>query len=431
MGKAIQTSDSFGGLFRKHMDRPSPSERFKSPLSATFLALALGAITAAAEPNKGAVATFLAQDPVSARLTGMSADGRVQFTSNDKSLTVATQDLVSWGRRTQRERGTQILLADGSVLVADVIDMDRDALRVESRIWAETRIPLKYLSGIVFYPPYRPLERDRLIDRIRTSRSSSDQLLLEGGDIVEGTLLANQHDQFRWETSAGLISIGVERVRAMIFNKSLIEPTIKPKSYVLIGTRNGSLFATRSAEVSGSAGQLNLIGGVRIKSFKDVNVLNEIVSLRTLSDRVTYLSDLQPAGYKHVPALAIDWPYRNDRNVLGGQLRTAAAIYTKGLGMHSTSRITYRLDENYRRFEAEIGIDDQSRGQGSVNFRVFTRGDDEWKIAYLSPIVRGGGPPISTTLELSGVRGITLVVDFADRGDQLDYANWLNARLIK
>ena len=31
----------------------------------------------------------------------------------------------------------------------------------------------------------------------------------------------------------------------------------------------------------------------------------------------------------------------------------------------------------------------------------------------------------------SGAEMITLTVDFADRGDELDHADWLDARLIK
>ena len=33
-------------------------------------------------------------------------------------------------------------------------------------------------------------------------------------------------------------------------------------------------------------------------------------------------------------------------------------------------------------------------------------------------------------VDVSGVKRLRLVVDFADRGDELDYADWLEARLV-
>ena len=53
-----------------------------------------------------------------------------------------------------------------------------------------------------------------------------------------------------------------------------------------------------------------------------------------------------------------------------------------------------------------------------------------WVLAYQSPIVRGGQPPLPISVDVSGAQRLALIVGFADRGDQLDYANWLNARLI-
>jgi hypothetical protein len=50
---------------------------------------------------------------------------------------------------------------------------------------------------------------------------------------------------------------------------------------------------------------------------------------------------------------------------------------------------------------------------------------------YESPIVRGSNQPIPISVDVAGVQRMALIVDFAERGDALDYANWLNARLIE
>ncbi|MCE9544380.1 MAG: NPCBM/NEW2 domain-containing protein, partial [Planctomycetia bacterium] len=144
-----------------------------------------------------------------------------------------------------------------------------------------------------------------------------------------------------------------------------------------------------------------------------------------------YLSDLEAAGFRHTPYLSLSWPYHRDRNVQGGQLRSGGRAYLKGLGLHSTSLISYTLPKAYRRLDAEIGIDDETAQRGSAIFRVYVdSGDGQWQRRYESPIVRGGRPPIPISVDLKGAKRIGLLVDFADRGDELDHADWLDARLV-
>jgi hypothetical protein len=69
---------------------------------------------------------------------------------------------------------------------------------------------------------------------------------------------------------------------------------------------------------------------------------------------------------------------------------------------------------------------------GSAVFKVLL--DDssgQWRIAYQSPIVRGGDAPQPITVDLKGASRMALIVEFADRGDEGDHADWLQARLVK
>ncbi len=68
-----------------------------------------------------------------------------------------------------------------------------------------------------------------------------------------------------------------------------------------------------------------------------------------------------------------------------------------------------------------------TEGRGSVRYRVFV--DSEEKFA--SPIVRGGGPPVPVSVDVTGAKRLDLVVDFADRADEQDHADWLDARLVR
>ena len=107
-------------------------------------------------------------------------------------------------------------------------------------------------------------------------------------------------------------------------------------------------------------------------------------------------------------------------------------LYAKGVGMHSTSRLAYRLTGEHRQFAAELAVDDLAGRRGSVQFRVYLAGaNGKWTRAFETDVIRGGQSPVPIFVDVTDAQAIALIVDFADYGDQLDYANWLSARLVK
>ena len=107
-------------------------------------------------------------------------------------------------------------------------------------------------------------------------------------------------------------------------------------------------------------------------------------------------------------------------------LRAGGKCYLKGLGVHSAARLTYLMEKPYRRFQAELAIDDSTQGRGSVQFRVLL--DEREKLR--TEIIRGHTPPLPVSIDLAGVKKLELIVDYADRADELDHADWLAARLV-
>jgi len=145
------------------------------------------------------------------------------------------------------------------------------------------------------------------------------------------------------------------------------------------------------------------------------------------SERVAFLSDLEPASDKHVPYLNVPWPTRRDRSVANGPIRLEGKTYAKGLGVHSASAVSYELGGRYKQFVAVIGIDDAVRPRGSVVFRVLADG----KEAYNSGAVTGRDEPAAIDVPIAGAQELSLIVDFAQDGDLGDHADWADARVIK
>ena len=396
------------------------------------LVLLMAGVVAADQPSMDSYALPVDGDVFSAKLIRVDVDWKIQLAAQETELRMAAGDLVSWGQRAEPDRGSMIMMGDGTLLVASVIDIHQDVVHVESDLWDETRIPVESVRGIVFTPPLKRPERDQLVDQIRGESEPTDKLLLESGDIIRGRLVARNDEHFQWESPEGTVQVSTERVKALVLNPSLVKSLDGDKRRALLGMRDGSLLVADKAIVGGAGDHVQLVGGVRLVPFADASLIEQVVLIRPVSPDVTYLSDLKPNSYKHVPLLDLAWPYKKDRNVRDGWLRTGGQLHTKGLGMHSTSRLTYRLARGFRRFESLVGIDDQTEGRGSVVFRVFLAGGDgKWEMAYKSPVVRGGDPPVTVSVPLDDARVLSLVVDFTDRGDQLDHANWLSARLVR
>ena len=95
--------------------------------------------------------------------------------------------------------------------------------------------------------------------------------------------------------------------------------------------------------------------------------------------------------------------------------------------MHSAARLTYRLAPKDESFEADVALDDQVGRAGSAIFSVYV--DD--RLAFKSEVIRGGAAPTPVKVDTTGGKRLSLMVEFADRGDEQDHANWLDARLLE
>jgi hypothetical protein len=214
----------------------------------------------------------------------------------------------------------------------------------------------------------------------------------------------------------------LNRVVALAFGAAVPQLSTDPPP-TITGFVDGSWFSVAkfNATAADSARlELTSSAGWKIScSTGDLAFLQPLVAAK-------YLSDQSAVGYKHIPYLTTEWPYTTDRSVTGGLLRYHDQVFPKGIGMHSTSRLTFDLAPNDRRFAAELALDATAGQRGSVTYRVFV--DSQQR--YASPVVRGGDAPLPITVDVTGGKRLSLIVDFADRGDELDRANWLNARLM-
>jgi hypothetical protein len=405
-------------------------------------------LLAAEKSEPAATVVSVEGEPFAAWLLSVNAEGRIAFQPEMNgdapaaaARTMAFNELVRWGNPVSPAPQPMVLLADGPRLVAAAdwsggaaVRIEGDAIIVRSDDWGDVRLPRSAVRGVVFAQRSSLADRQRLEDLVRAADSGQDQVLLANQDRLTGAIKELPGGSITIATAAGDAKLPISRVVAVIFGKPVkdaggsAEP--RPQAHqakIVVGMRDGSLLYASRVTADEHRVDLDLAGGTRLVG----GSVDQIASLESLGGRFVYLSDLETADYRHVPYLVIQWPYKRDRNVLGDPLVVDGRRYLKGFGMHSAARLTYKLARQYKRFDAEVAIDDSAGKRGSEVFGVYVLRDGKWQPAYTSEVVRGGDSPQSVSVDLAGADAMTLVVDYADRGDELDHADWLDARLIR
>lgn len=109
----------------------------------------------------------------------------------------------------------------------------------------------------------------------------------------------------------------------------------------------------------------------------------------------------------------------------GNPITIGGVVYDKGVGMHAPGRLTTWLGRTCTRFDAVVGIDDEVTEPGSVRFEVWGDGVLLERTGVVTSA--DGGVPLS--VDVTGVRRLTLVADEATNGKNFDHADWADARL--
>jgi len=359
--------------------------------------------------------------PFSGELISIDAKGQIVFQTAGQRRQLPLGDLAAWGACPEPKRTPILVLADGGLLAADVLSSDKEILLAESDLFGRMKIPWDRLAGVLFRLPPAPNDRDALFDRVARTEGESDRLLLDNGDELAGLLEKIEEDAAKLKTNIGVVDVELGRVTAIIFNPALRRKMSSDTARTWLGFGDGSRLLATVLRMDSSNLQISILGQTWTTAPK------HLLFLQPVSGRAVYLSNLKPGEYRFVPYLDLTWPYRLDRNVTGTWLRAGGILYLKGIGLHSAARLAYNLDQPYKRFQAELAVDDSAAGGGSVRFRVFIDGQEK----FTSVTIRGGVKLVPISIDLTGVKQLDLVVDYADRADVLDHADWLNARLIK
>jgi hypothetical protein len=404
-----------------------------------------GAISAA-PPSAARQLTTAGGPALAAKLVGVDQNQHLLFDLGSETRKFRWNEIVTWGTCGDVDHGSLVLLADGGWLAADILSIDDAAVVLVSDLWAEARFARESVRAILFRVPGDAQRRDRLFDAAQESTGDAWQLVLENGDEMSGTLaepVRADAGGFRptaliWQAEADQppFEVSLDRVVGLFLPTDKNGPVRATKPERWVGFQDGSCLAVTRLECHDDTLALQLACGTQLSSEQPPTPQDcpwgTITFLQSFGSQVTYLSDLEPLSYRQIPYLGIEWPYRLDRSVLGERLRCGGRLFLKGLGMHGSSRLSFELAGEVRRFQADLAIDQSALMSGSVVFRVYTRpAAGPWRLVLESDVIRGGQLPVSIDADISGAKQLALIVDASERGDVMDRANWLNARVLK
>src|SRR5262249_22992028 len=283
----------------------------------------------------------VAEAPFPAQLVGIDREWNLSFKTAGKVRVVAASDLAYWGRYHDVEAGPQIVLADGSVVRADVLQLDEkrlvlgDATGLGRGLWDESSLPRDGVRGIILQPPAASAERDRLWNQLATYAQADDQLLLAGGETIAGTLIAypragrfaledgkSDSETFQLIRRGGTqpLAIPATKVIAVSLGSSVTRPATTGQMFAWLGLTDGSLVRTSSVSSRGDIVTVALAQGGELRTTlsgrddPEKRFWDAVTYVEPNAPGMKWLSDLQPLGYKHIPFVSIERPLGVDQS---------------------------------------------------------------------------------------------------------------------
>lgn len=369
-----------------------------------------------------------------------AAEGRVEI-----PLTAIQK--IDFPKQVAHKRGdgtAWVRLVDGTLLVAAGYSSTGNQARVHMADGSDLQIETRHVRSVRF-KQQDPRQR-RQWDDILRAQFRGDLIAIRKDDRIdylEGVLGNVDAKVVQFQLDDELIPVRRGKVEGIVYFHASLDGL--PPPVVRVTDVDGSQLAVSQWSADERGVRLQLPAGVRLRRNFD-----QLRQIDFSSDKIVYLSDIEPAGVDWqpylpqkslMPALRQFYRPRRDRALAAGQLegddgklqlwmgqrgRSTAVKFEKGLALHSRTSMTYQLPNEVNYFRALAGIDARVRRHGHV--RLVITGD---RRELYAEDIAGTQPPREIALNIAGVSVLKILVDFGENQDIGDHLNLCNARLIK
>ncbi|MGL6074959.1 MAG: NPCBM/NEW2 domain-containing protein [Fimbriiglobus sp.] len=320
-----------------------------------------------------------------------------------------------------REPG--VVLANGDVIVGEVVEGDGETLRFRPKFGEVWRLPVSVLAAAwLIESPGKPGPYEWV------TSTRNDTLLLRNRDVLRGTVegFSLMPGGVKWKAAESEIVLW-KRIAAVSFDPSLARVR-KPKgAYVRVTLLDGSRVSGTGMIGDDKGLSLTLLSGP-----KWAIPWKQVARLDVLQGPATWLSDLKPTKNTTTAFQSLAWPMKVNQSVRGLPMKLqtpfGVSTYDQGLGLHSRTSVTYDLAGKYRRLEAVAGLDAETGIRGAVAVEIRLDGQ-LLPLAVLKLVQAGEAIPLE--IDVKGVKALSILVDFGPNGDVQDDFHFADAKLIE
>ncbi|MFA4987609.1 MAG: NPCBM/NEW2 domain-containing protein, partial [Candidatus Brocadiia bacterium] len=283
------------------------------------------------------------------------------------------------------------------------------------------RVPFEHVAGIYFWGASRDLAKERAAqDEFSNYAGRLDQILTTSGDALTGILAAMGPTEAIIEREGRQVSVPTETISKVLFARTKDFQLFRQWHSRVLTTYGNRLAIVPIAITAGALKGRFLFGGDCIVK------LDQVRNVTFRYGAAIYLAEITPSRVEEKPFFVTKWPYRVNNSVGGKPLTVARRRFETGFGTHSYCRLEFDLSEPYSFFAAQVGIDDETQGLGSIDFVVLVDGVEKFRSSVAKP-----GAIVEVKVDLSGAKVLALVTDYGGDDDIGDSGDWLEPKLVK
>lgn len=326
--------------------------------------------------------------------------------------------------------GIHLELVDGSSLVASHYRASAGKARIEFAGGLALEVPTDKIASVRLQESSEPIlaEWSRILDL----PMDADLLVARQGESIDyykGALGDVSESLVQFELDGKTRSVK----RAKAFGLLYYHPrgAALPDAICRLADHGGSTWAVRTLAIEKDGLRWTTPSGLAL-----TRPLADVARIDFSQGKIVYLSELKPESASWRPyfgmarKLSIRGEFfgpRSDRGLNPGAIELDGKLQPKGLALHSRTELVYRLPGRFQRFKALVGIDDRVKPHGHV--RLVIQGDDQ---VLLETTVAGSEPAARPLdLDVTGVRRLSILVDYGDDMDVADHLDLAEARIVK
>lgn len=339
-----------------------------------------------------------------------------------KNIRLGQITSIDTGRQEEsKAENCVVKLRLGGNLLADSMVLDQDLVK-STRLGIENQIPISAIRAVVWN------SSEKVIESLASPSAEYDHVIVKtkrGEQTVKGFLESITDTHVFIDYQGKSRKIALDKVMAVV--------VAELESQTPEGIRANVLL------VDGSK-----VNGV-IRSFQDDQIQIEITDrfsmavaasritrINIQSDRILYLSDVEPIRFEEQTQFAASRQWQRDKSLLGNQIRLSyksnnrVLTFDKGIGTRSYTSIVFRNDNDFDHLRAVVGIDMETQGNGDCEMVVEGDGIRLW-----SKRVRATDDPEPIVIDVAGISEVALIVLPGANFDLADHADWADVRFTK